>query len=80
MEPTSNRQLRAARALLAWEQTDLCRAAGVSIGTIRRMESLDGPVRGQHETVLKVRAALESAGVEFLSGGVRVRQVAEASP
>lgn len=71
-----NRQLKAARALLGWEQRDLAEAAGVAIGTVRRMEGIEGPVRGQHETVRKVQQALEAAGIEFLNHGapgVRLR-------
>lgn len=64
-----NRQLRAARALLDWEQKDLAKAAGVAIGTIRRMESLDGAIRGHHDTVMKVQQALEAAGIQFLNHG-----------
>ena len=79
MALTVNRQLKAARALLGWEQRDLATAAEVAVGTIRRMESLEGPIRGQHETVLKVQRAFEAAGIEFTRGGVRLRD-AEALP
>ncbi len=70
------RQLRAARALLGWEQTDLSSKAKVAIGTIRRMESFDGPVGSRTDTLRKVTGALQKVGVEFLndgSPGVRVR-------
>jgi len=63
------RQLRAARALLGWEQITLAKKAKVAIGTIRRMESFDGPIGSQTATLLKVIAALEKAGLEFLNGG-----------
>jgi predicted transcriptional regulator len=65
----TGRQLRAARALLGWEQTELSRKARVAIGTIRRMESFDGPVGSRTDTLRKVTGALEKAGIEFLGNG-----------
>jgi DNA-binding XRE family transcriptional regulator len=72
----SIRQIKAARALLAWSQDELAAAAGVSIPTIKRLEAQDGPLGGRDETGFKIRSALESAGVEFLQengGGPGVR-------
>src|SRR2546426_6120700 len=72
----SIRQIKAARALLAWSQDQLAAAADVSIPTIKRLEAQDGPLGGRNETGSKIRSALESAGVEFLDengGGPRVR-------
>jgi transcriptional regulator with XRE-family HTH domain len=69
-------QLRAARSMLRWEQEQVATAAGVAIGTIRRIEAMDGPIRAQLHTVRKIQEALEAAGVEFLDGGqpgVRMR-------
>lgn len=69
------RQVRAARALLQWEQADLARASGVSLPTIHRLEKL-GPQRCTLPNLLKVQQALHHAGVEFLgddrSLGVRL--------
>ena len=48
----------------------------MALGTIRRMESFDGPVGARTETLAKVVAVLEKAGVEFLNDerpGVRMR-------
>ena len=75
----SIRQIKAARALLAWSQEQLAAAAEVSIPTIKRLEAQDGPLGGRNETGLKIRSALESAGVEFLDNngggpGVRLRR------
>jgi transcriptional regulator with XRE-family HTH domain len=75
----SIRQIKAARALLAWSQERLADAAGVSIPTIKRLEAQDGPLGGRNETGSKIRSALESAGVEFLDDngggpGVRLRK------
>jgi len=65
----TGRQLRAARALLGMEQIDLAKRARVAIGTIRRMESFAGEVGSRTETLSKVQAALERAGIEFLGEG-----------
>jgi predicted transcriptional regulator len=75
----SIRQIKAARALLAWSQERLAVAAGVSIPTIKRLEAQDGPLGGRNKTASKIRSALESAGVEFLDDngggpGVRLRK------
>jgi predicted transcriptional regulator len=60
------RQMKAARALLAWSQGDLADASGVSEPTIARLESEDGEVGGRPETGQKLVAALEKAGIEFI--------------
>ena len=70
-------QLKAARALVAWEQQRLAKAAGISVGMIRRMEASGGPLRGNAATIRAVQAALEGAGVQFLNAdepGVRLRK------
>ena len=74
----SIRQVKAARALLAWSQSDLAKASEVSEATIKRLESQDGEIGGRPETAAKIVGALESAGVEFTNGdapGVRLRNV-----
>lgn len=75
----SIRQIKAARALLAWSQGDLAEAAGVSIPTVKRLEALDGPLGGRSDTIAKIVAALEHAGIEFIDEngggeGVRLRK------
>jgi predicted transcriptional regulator len=72
----SIRQIKAARALLAWSQEEMAAVAGVSVPTIKRLEAVDGPLRGRNETGEKIRNALESAGIEFIDengGGPGVR-------
>jgi predicted transcriptional regulator len=72
----SVRQMKAARALLAWSQGDLAAASGVSEPTIARLESDDGPIGGRAETGEKLVGALEKGGVEFIAengGGAGVR-------
>ncbi len=65
----SIRQIKAARELLAWSQDHLARASGVSLPTIKRLESEDGNLGGRDETQEKIVAALAKAGVEFSNGG-----------
>ena len=72
----SIRQIKAARALLAWSQEDLAERSGVSVPTIKRLEALEGPIGGRTDTADKIAAALEAGGVEFTNGGqqgVRMR-------
>jgi DNA-binding XRE family transcriptional regulator len=64
------KHVRAARALLAWKQADLARAASVATSTIADFE------RGQRTPVANnataIREALEAQGLQFLPGGVTV--------
>ncbi|WP_082552548.1 helix-turn-helix domain-containing protein [Methylobacterium sp. Leaf456] len=75
----SVRQVKAARALLAWSQSDLAKASGVSEPTIARLESVDALIGGRAETGMKLRTALEAAGVIFIEEngegpGVRLKR------
>jgi len=63
-------QLKAARALVGWEQRTLAEASGISVPTIQRMEASNGNVRGVVDTLTKVMTALENAGVEFIHEGM----------
>jgi transcriptional regulator with XRE-family HTH domain len=68
--------IRAARALLRWEQRHLADASSVSLPTIKRLESKPGVLVAHKLTVAALRAAFETAGVEFINGdqpGVRLR-------
>jgi predicted transcriptional regulator len=81
----SIRQVKAARSLLAWSQSDLAEASEVSEPTIKRLESQDGELGGRADTVTKIVAALERAGVEFIERngggpGVRLRETQQAAP
>lgn len=85
----TSQQMRAARALLGLDQRQLAEQAGLSLPTIQRMEASDGQVRGIVDTLVKVIAALEGAGIELIgdhapSGGrgrgVRLREPISASP
>lgn len=59
-------QMRAARALIGIDQRTLARLAGVSLPTIQRMEASSGNVRGIVDSLTKVVAALDEAGVELI--------------
>ena len=68
-------QLRAARAFVNWSQANLAERAGLSVPTIKRMESA-GPDNSTLANVKAVVAALEAAGCAFLAddgNGVGVR-------
>jgi transcriptional regulator with XRE-family HTH domain len=62
-------QLRAARALIGFDQRMLADAAGLSVPTIQRMEASDGVIRGNVDSLMKLIRALEAAGVELLGEG-----------
>jgi transcriptional regulator with XRE-family HTH domain len=65
----TSRQLRAARALAGLDQRALARAARLSLPTIQRMEASEGVVRGNVESLMKLIAALERAGIELIGEG-----------
>jgi hypothetical protein len=74
----TSEMIRAARALLRWEQRHLAEASSVSLPTIKRLESRPGPLVAYTSTVAALRRALEVAGIEFINGnqpGVRLRQI-----
>ena len=71
-------QIRAARALLNWSQTELATAAGLSRPTIDRSER----TAVSAEAAAAIRRALEAAGVQFIpenGGGAGVRLVKPSS-
>ncbi len=65
----TSEQIRAARALLRWEQRDLADASKVSLPSIKRLEMIPGPLVAMPRTIEALRAALEAAGIEFTNGG-----------
>jgi len=62
-------QLRAARALLGIDQRTLASLSGLSIPTIQRMEASEGVIRGNVDSLMKLIAALNGAGVELIGEG-----------
>jgi len=72
----TSEQIRAARALLRWEQRDLAEASGVSLPSIKRLETQPGRLAAQQRTIDAIVDALEAAGVQFIpqnGGGAGVR-------
>lgn len=65
----SPQQCRAARALIGWNQEDLALRAHVGVSTVRDFERIRDNHVTATETLEKLRAALEAAGVEFISAG-----------
>jgi transcriptional regulator with XRE-family HTH domain len=78
MGKISVEQIKAARILLKWHQDDLASRSGLSIVTIKRLESMGtGPLGGTDETYGAIISALEKVGIEFQNHGepgVRLRK------
>ncbi len=51
------------------DQRDLAAASGLSLPTIQRMEASEGVIRGNVDSLMKLIAALEAAGVELINEG-----------
>jgi transcriptional regulator with XRE-family HTH domain len=71
-------QIRAARGLLGWSQTELANRAGLSLPTVKRVEAGAGP-RVSDEARRRIQKALEAGGAQFVSEngggpGVRLRK------
>ena len=62
-------QMRAARALLGIDQRELAQRAGLSLPTIQRMESSDGVIRGNVDSLMKLVDALTADGIELIDEG-----------
>jgi transcriptional regulator with XRE-family HTH domain len=61
--------MRAARGLLGIDQRELAQRSGLSLPTIQRMESSDGVVRGNVDSLMKLVEALGAAGIELIGEG-----------
>jgi len=62
-------QMRAARALLGFDQRELAQRCGLSLPTIQRMESSTGVVRGNVDSLMKLVDALSANGIELIGDG-----------
>ena len=74
----SSELLKAARALLRWEQRQLAEFSAVSISTVKRLEAQPGALIANPVTIAALKRALEAGGVEFIDAngggpGVRLR-------
>ncbi len=61
---------------MGWSQRELCKKSKLALGTVQRMENFDGPVGARTETLGRLVAVLEKAGIEFLNNdrpGVRMQ-------
>jgi transcriptional regulator with XRE-family HTH domain len=65
----SSAQIRAARALLGIDQRKLAELSGLSVPTIQRMEASEEVVRGNVDSLMKLIAALNAAGIELIGPG-----------
>jgi transcriptional regulator with XRE-family HTH domain len=74
-------QIRAARGLLGWSQTELARRAGLSRETIKRVEA-PGDLKVSSDAKARLQEALENAGIQFLEEngggpGLRLKRTAQ---
>ncbi len=66
------RQIRAARALLNWSQSDLAKASSIAVSSIKNVEN--GITTARKDTLFQIMDAFENGGVEFLpNSGVRLK-------
>jgi DNA-binding XRE family transcriptional regulator len=73
----TSEMIKAARALLRWDQDRLAAEAELSPRTVKRIEKEPGPVPGLRPTVGAIEAAFARFGIEFLFDegvGVRLRK------
>ena len=62
-------QVRAARSMLRMNQKQFAELAHITVGAVQRFERTRGPLIADITIVEVVRAALESAGIEFIDSG-----------
>jgi transcriptional regulator with XRE-family HTH domain len=74
-------QIRAARGLLGWSQSELASRAGLSVPTVKRLEGGFGP-KVSDAACTKLRKAIEAAGIKFIDedGGAGVLKVSNSVP
>ena len=51
------------------DQRVLAEAAGLSVPTIQRMEASEDVIRGNVDSLMKLVAALDAAGIELINEG-----------
>lgn len=65
-------QIRGARGILNWSQSDLAERTGISATSIGSIEN--GQTSPRASTMTQIRRAFESSGIEFLPGsGIRLK-------
>ena len=55
--------------MLGLDQRRLAELSGLSVPTIQRMEASEGVIRGNVDSLMKLIAALEAAGLELIGEG-----------
>lgn len=80
MSMITGSQIRSARAALRISAVELALKAGVGEQTIKRFEASDGVPPSRSTTLLIVKKALESAGIEFVgtpedAPGIRLHRI-----
>lgn len=60
-------QIKAARVLIGWSQSDLADRAGVGIATVKRVEASEDIARGYASNIWRIQEELEKAGVTFIA-------------
>jgi len=65
----TSEQIRAARMLLRWEQKDLAERSGMSLPTIKRIETKPGQIQVHGSTAEAIQRAIVDAGVILLDDG-----------
>ena len=68
----TGRQIRAARCLLGWDAEQLALAADITRATVSRIET--DTVQPQSQSLTRILQAFDVQGIEFIDGGVRLRQ------
>lgn len=61
-----SQQIKAARSLLGWDQKELAIRSDVGLTTVKRLEARPGIIGGNMETAVRLKNALETAGIEFI--------------
>jgi transcriptional regulator with XRE-family HTH domain len=62
-------QLRAARVLLGLDRRRLAELSGLSVPTIQRMEASEAMIRGNVDSLVKLIAVFNEAGIEMIDEG-----------
>ena len=63
----TSEQVRAARVFLKWDQATLAEKSGISLSTIKRMETFSGEVKGHADNIKLLQSTLEKAGIKFIN-------------
>src|SRR5712692_829860 len=79
----TSEHVRAARMLLRWQQKELARKSGISLPSIKRLESQPGTLGAYPDTIATIRKTLEDHGIEFFNGdapGARLHKKGRGGP